>query len=84
MTEQHDHNTQEQHAQENTRQDVVYVDATATTVSCCGTGVRDGGHPRVYLPVRPEKGYVICPYCHRRFVRKDSRKGSWGIDGWTN
>ncbi|MBC6444951.1 MAG: zinc-finger domain-containing protein [Alphaproteobacteria bacterium GM202ARS2] len=58
-------------AHDSVREDIVYVDATTTTVSCAGEGVRNGGHPRVYLPLKKDKGYVICPYCHRRFVLKD-------------
>ncbi|MBC6497896.1 MAG: zinc-finger domain-containing protein [Alphaproteobacteria bacterium GM7ARS4] len=50
-------------------EEVVYVESSVSSVCCCGEGVRDGGHPRVYLPIG-EKGYVICPYCHRRFVRR--------------
>lgn len=36
-------------------------------VACDG---REGalGHPRVYLAIDPEIGFVQCPYCDKRFV----------------
>ena len=37
---------------------------------CDGAGVIDAalGHPRVYLHVDDETGFVDCGYCDRRFV----------------
>ncbi len=37
---------------------------------CDGTGVIDAalGHPRVYLHVDDQTGFVDCGYCDRRFV----------------
>ncbi|MBY0356350.1 MAG: zinc-finger domain-containing protein [Rickettsiales bacterium] len=26
------------------------------------------GHPRVYLHIESEEGFVVCPYCSRSFV----------------
>ena len=72
MTENH-HDTHT-NKQDKTAEDIIYVDTAQTTVSCCGEGVREGGHPRVYLPIRQGKGYVICPYCHRRFVHKTEKE----------
>ena len=39
-------------------------------VACDGAGVIDAalGHPRVYLHVDDESGFVECGYCDRRFV----------------
>ena len=39
---------------------------TTTRVACDGG---DGalGHPRVYLTVDAEAGFVECPYCDKRF-----------------
>jgi uncharacterized Zn-finger protein len=39
-------------------------------VACDGSGVIDAalGHPRVYLRIIEEKGFVECGYCDRRFV----------------
>ena len=39
-------------------------------VACDGSGVIDAalGHPRVYLRIIDEKGFVECGYCDRRFV----------------
>ena len=34
---------------------------------CCDGGEGALGHPRVYLTVDPETGYVECPYCDKRF-----------------
>ena len=39
-------------------------------VACDGSGDIDPalGHPRVYLRIDPERGFVECGYCDRRFV----------------
>ena len=39
-------------------------------VACDGSGEIDPalGHPRVYLRMEPDLGYVECGYCDRRFV----------------
>ena len=39
-------------------------------VACDGSGevTPDLGHPRVYLRIDPEVGFVECGYCDRRFV----------------
>jgi uncharacterized Zn-finger protein len=39
-------------------------------VSCDGSGEVDPalGHPRIYMRVDPELGFVECGYCDRRFV----------------
>jgi uncharacterized Zn-finger protein len=39
-------------------------------VACDGSGEVSAalGHPRVYLRIDPELGFVECGYCDRRFV----------------
>ena len=39
-------------------------------VACDGSGQVDSalGHPRVYLHIDDETGFVDCGYCDRRFV----------------
>jgi uncharacterized Zn-finger protein len=39
-------------------------------VACDGSGEVDAalGHPRVFLRIDPEVGFVECGYCDRRFV----------------
>lgn len=39
-------------------------------VACDGSGevAPELGHPRVFLRIEPELGYVECGYCDRRFV----------------
>ena len=39
-------------------------------VACDGSGEvsPELGHPRIYLRVDPETGFVECGYCDRRFV----------------
>lgn len=38
---------------------------TTWKIACDG-GV--GGHPRVWLTIPPESGYVECGYCDKRYV----------------
>ena len=46
------------------------VRVTASAVACDGSGevLPALGHPRVYLRIDPELGFVECGYCDRRFV----------------
>ena len=39
-------------------------------VACDGSGEIPAalGHPRVFLRIEPETGFVECGYCDRRFV----------------
>ena len=39
-------------------------------VACDGSGAvsADLGHPRVFLRIDPQVGFVECGYCDRRFV----------------
>lgn len=43
---------------------------TSLQVACDGSGEvpSELGHPRVYLRIEPELGFVECGYCDRRFV----------------
>lgn len=43
---------------------------TQMAVACDGSGEVSAalGHPRVYLRIEPDLGYVECGYCDRRFV----------------
>ena len=34
-------------------------------------GGKGGGHPRVWLQIPGEHGWVECPYCDCRYVYKD-------------
>jgi uncharacterized Zn-finger protein len=45
------------------------IEVTATRIACDGVGGALG-HPRVWLPIDPEKGWVECGYCDRRYVLK--------------
>ena len=36
------------------------------SVSCDGGGGAVG-HPKIYLQIAPEKGYITCPYCSRNY-----------------
>ena len=47
------------------------VRTSSTRVSCDGSGAVPAaalGHPRVYLHIEDELGFVECGYCDRRFV----------------
>ena len=37
-------------------------------VACAGDETRGLGHPKVWLQISPETGYVDCGYCDKRFV----------------
>jgi uncharacterized Zn-finger protein len=43
---------------------------TTALVACDGSGEVDPalGHPRVFLRIDPQVGFVECGYCDRRFV----------------
>jgi NADH dehydrogenase (ubiquinone) Fe-S protein 6 len=43
---------------------------TTVEVACDGSGEVSAalGHPRVYLRIEPDTGFVECGYCDRRFV----------------
>lgn len=47
----------------------------ALRVACDGSGAIPAalGHPRVYLHVDADLGYVDCGYCDRRFVLEGGR-----------
>jgi uncharacterized Zn-finger protein len=46
------------------------IRVAALSVACDGSGevTPDLGHPRVYLRIDEELGFVECGYCDRRFV----------------
>ena len=46
------------------------IKVTHTSVACDGAGEIEAslGHPRVYLRMDPQLGFVECGYCDRRFV----------------
>ncbi len=41
-------------------------EVTKANVMCDG----NGEHPRVYLTIPADKGFVECPYCDKKFVLK--------------
>ena len=43
---------------------------TTSRVACDGGGGALG-HPRVWLMIPPETGFVECGYCDKKFVRAD-------------
>lgn len=45
------------------------IEVDRSQIACDGTG-GSGGHPRVWLQIDPEKGWVECGYCDRRYVLK--------------
>ena len=44
---------------------------SAWRVACDGSGP-GLGHPRVWLQIPRDRGWVECPYCDCKFVHKDS------------
>jgi len=50
------------------------IEVTSSRVACDG-GV--GGHPRVWLQIPDDQGWVECPYCDCKYVQKNHiNKGS--------
>jgi uncharacterized Zn-finger protein len=45
------------------------IEVTTSRVACDGGGEVDG-HPRVWLQIDPDKGWVECGYCDKRYVLK--------------
>jgi uncharacterized Zn-finger protein len=45
------------------------LEVTTSRIACDGSS-GGGGHPRVWLQIDPEKGWVECGYCDRRYVLK--------------
>nr|WP_241963466.1 zinc-finger domain-containing protein [Paracoccus suum] len=37
-------------------------------VACDGSEALEMGHPRVWLAISPQTGFVDCGYCDKRFV----------------
>jgi len=52
--------------------EVVYVEQEV--VACDGGTDPVLGHPRVFLNMSGEDGFVDCPYCSRRFMLKEGAK----------
>jgi len=42
-------------------------------ISCDGEN-GSTGHPRVYLNIKPEIGFIACPYCSKRFELEISNR----------
>lgn len=38
---------------------------------CCDGGEGALGHPRVWLQIPEDQGWVECPYCDARYVHRD-------------
>ncbi|SNT68793.1 Uncharacterized conserved protein, contains Zn-finger domain [Paracoccus seriniphilus] len=44
------------------------VIVTSRKVACDGNDAAGLGHPRVWLAISPDTGFVDCGYCDKRFV----------------
>jgi len=51
------------------------VRVSGPKVACDGSGAvaPELGHPRVYLRIDPDVGFVECGYCDRRFILEGGR-----------
>lgn len=49
---------------------------TVTTARvCCDGGQGALGHPRIWLTIPADLGFVECPYCDKRFVLAEGASG---------
>ena len=51
--------------------DVPETEIVSTLRVACDGGGRALGHPRVWLSIAPDKGWVECGYCDKRFIHED-------------
>ncbi len=49
----------------------VSVTVDSFSVKCSGDHDLYGEHPLVYLEIPKEDGYILCPYCSKKFVISD-------------
>ncbi len=54
-----------------TAPDVPETEIVSSHRIACDGGGGALGHPRVWLSIAPDKGWVECGYCDKRFVHKD-------------
>lgn len=47
---------------------------TKTSEVQCSGGEEGSGHPRIFLNIKQEIGYVSCPYCGKHFELEESPK----------
>lgn len=51
------------------------VEVRSLEVACDGGGKAPLGHPRVYLHIDHTTGQVVCPYCSRTYVLRQTKHG---------
>lgn len=51
--------------------DAPEVETVTTTRVACDGGEGPLGHPRVWLTIPPDRGWVECGYCDKRYVLAD-------------
>lgn len=49
--------------------DVEIINTKSDSVSCFGKEA-PFDHPKIYLRIKDNESYVICPYCSKQFTRK--------------
>lgn len=51
--------------------DAPETEVISTTRVACDGGEGALGHPRVWLMIDPNTGFVECGYCDKRFIHED-------------
>lgn len=54
--------------------DAPEIEIVETARIACDGGEGALGHPRVWLAIPADIGWVECGYCDKRFVRTDARR----------
>jgi uncharacterized Zn-finger protein len=50
--------------------EICYINNTTTS---CNGGNNELGHPLIYLKIENPNNEIVCPYCSRKFILRNSK-----------